>query len=53
MQVYNLGEELVGKGTTSDSQFTEGFKNGVIQWGAPFVGGMTGGGLGYSLWGVP
>ena len=48
-----LGEELVGKGTTSDSQFTEGFKNGVLQWGAPFVGGMTGGGLGYSLWGVP
>jgi len=48
-----LGEELVGQGTTSDSKFTEPFKQGVIEWGAPFVGGMSGGGLGYSLWGVP
>lgn len=48
-----LAEELVGKGTTPDSEFTEAFKQGAIEWGFPFLGGMTGGGLGYSLWTVP
>ena len=48
-----FADELIGKGTTDDSEFTEELKNKSFEYGAPFVGALGGGTMGYTFWTLP